>query len=257
MTVMPSSPQLLKGRRALITGASSGIGESIAYRLAAAGAAVIIVYHTHAAAAKQTVAKIRFLGGEATAFKANIANERDIRSLFAQVSKKEGPLDILINSAGIENKRSFLSMPVKDWDQVMNVNLRSVFLCSQLAAQGMVKRRRGVIINISSVHAVLPWVGYAHYCASKGGLELLMKTIALEVAPKGVRVNNVAPGAIATPINESWLNDPSKVRAELKKNPLHRIGSPEDVAGAVLFLVSDEASFVTGTTLYIDGGRTL
>jgi glucose 1-dehydrogenase len=254
---MNSSQLPLKGRRALVTGASSGIGESIAYRLAAAGASVIIVYHSHSAEAKKTVARIKFLGGKASAYKANIADERDIRSLFLEVSKKEGPVDILINSAGIENKHSFLSMPVKDWDLIMNLNLRSVFLCSQLAAQGMARRKRGVIINISSVHCVLAWVGYAHYCASKGGLEMLMKTMALELAPKNIRVVNVAPGAIATPINSSWLSDPAKVRKELKKIPLHRIGTPEEVAGAVLYLVSDEASFVTGTTLYIDGGRTL
>jgi glucose 1-dehydrogenase len=257
---MPTSPSLplpLQGRRALVTGASSGIGEAIALRLAAAGATVIIVYRSHAAAAKETVANIAALGGKAVCLRADMAKERDIRSLFTQVLKKIGPLDILINSAGMENKHSFLTMPMKDWDQVLSVNLRAVFLCSQLAAQSMVKRKRGVIINISSVHAVLPWIGFAHYCASKGGLEMLMKTMALELAPKGVRVNNVAPGAIATPINESWLHDAAKVRAELKKIPLHRIGRPEEVAGAVLYLASDEASFVTGTTFFIDGGRTL
>jgi glucose 1-dehydrogenase len=257
MTATPSSFLPLKGRRALVTGASSGIGEAIACRLGAAGATVIIVYRSHAGAAKRTVASIRALGGDALAVRADMTEEREIKALFAQVFKKAGPPDILINSAGMENKHSFLTMPVKDWDQVMSVNLRAVFLCSQLAAQSMVKRKRGVIINISSVHAVLPWVGYAHYCASKGGLEMLMKTMALELAGKGVRVNNIAPGAIATPINESWLQDPAKVRAELKKIPLHRIGRPDEVAAAVLYLASDEAAFVTGTTLTIDGGRTL
>ncbi len=257
MTAKPSPLSPLKGRRALVTGASSGIGESIALRLAAAGAKVVIVYRSHAAAAKKTVADIEALGGEAFALRADMADEHEVRSLFAQVSKKAGPIDILVNSAGMENKHSFVTMPLKDWDQVMSVNLRAVFLCSQLAAQSMVKRKRGVIINISSVHAVLPWIGYAHYCASKGGLEMLMKTMALELAPKGIRVNNVAPGAIATPINESWLHDAAKVRQELKKIPLHRIGRPDEVAGAVLYLVSDEAAFITGTTLYIDGGRTL
>ncbi|HWA10063.1 MAG TPA: glucose 1-dehydrogenase [Opitutaceae bacterium] len=257
MAASSSSLRPLHGRRALVTGASSGIGEAIAVRLAAAGATVVNVYRSHAAAAKKTVAGIRAGGGEAIALRADMAKERDITALFAQVHKKIGPLDILVNSAGMENEHSFLTLPVKDWDQVMNVNLRAVFLCSQLAARTMIRRKRGVIINISSVHAVLPWVGYAHYCASKGGLEMLMKTMALELAPKGIRVNNVAPGAIATPINESWLHDAAKVRQELKKIPLHRIGRPEEVAGAVLYLASDEAAFVTGTTLYIDGGRTL
>lgn len=254
---MPSALLPLKGRRALVTGASSGIGESIAHRLAAAGAAVIIVYRAHAAAAKQTVANIEAIGGKAIAFRADMEKDRDIKSLFARVFKETGSLDILVNCAGMESRRPFLSMPVKDWDQVMSVNLRAIFLCSQLAAQSMVKRRRGVIINISSVHAVLPWIGYANYCASKGGLEMLMKTMALELAGKGVRVNNVAPGAISTPINNSWLHDAAKLRRELKRIPLHRIGRPDEVAGAVLFLASDEASYVTGTTLFVDGGRTL
>ena len=254
---MPPSLLSLKGRRALVTGASSGIGEAIAHRLAAAGATVIIVYRSHSAAAKKTVANIEAIGGEAMAFRADMAKERDIKSLFAQVLKKVGPLDILVNSAGMESKCPFLTMPVKDWDQVMSVNLRAIFLCSQLAAQSMMKKNRGVIINISSVHAVLPWIGHAHYCASKGGLEMLMKTMALELAGKGVRVNNVARGAISTPINNSWLRDAAKRRRELKRIPLHRIGRPEEVAGAVLYLASDEASYVTGTTLVIDGGRTL
>jgi len=179
MATAPSFLRSLEGRRALVTGASSGIGEAIANRLAAAGAKVIIVYRSHAAAAKKTVANINGTGGEAIAIHADMASERDIKSLFVQVRKAIGPLDILVNSAGVEDRRAFLTMPVKDWDQVMNVNLRAVFLCSQLAAQSMVKRKRGVIINISSVHAFLPWVGYSHYCASKGGLEMLMKTMAL------------------------------------------------------------------------------
>ncbi len=257
MTAIPPWHLPLKGRRALVTGASSGIGEAIATRLAAAGASVIIVYRSHPAAAKKTVASIEAIGGEAMAFRADMAKEREIKSLFAQVLKKVGPIDILVNSAGMETKRPFLTMPVKVWDQVMSVNLRAVFLCSQLAAQAMVKRNRGVIINISSVHAVLPWIGHAHYCASKGGLEMLMKTMALELAGKGIRVNNVAPGAISTPINNSWLHDAAKRRLELKRIPLHRIGRPGEVAGAVLYLASDEASYVTGTTLFIDGGRTL
>lgn len=256
MTVPPSSLPSLKGRRALVTGGSSGIGEAIAYRLAAAGATVIVVYRSHAAAAKKTVDQIKASGGEAIALHADMAKERDIKSLFARVLKT-GPLDILVNSAGMETKRPFLTMPLKDWDQVMSVNLRAVFLCSQLAAQSMVKKGGGVIINISSVHKIIPWAGYAHYCASKGGLEMLMKTMALELAGQGVRVNNVAPGAIVTPINESWLHDAAKRRQVLKLIPARRIGRSEEVAGAVLYLASDQASYVTGTTLVIDGGMTL
>lgn len=255
----PLSPALLplKGRCALVTGASSGIGEAVARRLATAGASVVVVDRSHPAAANQTVARIKASGGAAIALRADMAKERDIKSLFARVARKVGPPDILVNSAGMENKRPLLTMPLKDWDHVMSVNLRAVFLCSQLAAQSMVRRGGGVIINISSVHEVIPWAGYAHYCASKGGMEMLMKTMALELAAKKVRVNNVAPGAIATPINESWLHDATKRKQVLKLIPARRIGRSEEVAGAVLYLASDEASYVTGTTLFIDGGMTL
>jgi glucose 1-dehydrogenase len=257
---MPSdgpAPQSLKGRCALVTGASSGIGEAVARRLAAAGATVILVYRSHPAAAKKIVAEIKASAGEAVALHADMAKERSIKSLFAQVFRKFGAVDILVNSAGMENKSPFLKMPLRDWDQVMTVNLRAVFLCSQLAAQRMVKNGGGTIINLSSVHQLIPWGGYAHYCASKGGLDMLMKTMALELADKNVRVNNVAPGAIATPINESWLHDPAKRRQVLKLIPARRIGEPEEVAAAVMYLAGDEASYVTGTTVFIDGGMTL
>jgi glucose 1-dehydrogenase len=255
LSVSPALP--LKGRCALVTGASSGIGESIARRLAAAGAHVVVVYRSHPEAAQATVAGIIAAGGEAVALHADMAKERQIKTLFARVFNKFGAIDILVNSAGMENKSPVLEMPLSDWDQVMMVNLRAVFLCSQLAAQGMVKKGGGVIINISSVHQVIPWGGYAHYCASKGGLDMLMKTMALELADKKIRVNNVAPGAIATPINDSWLHNAGKRGQVLKLIPSRRIGSPEEVAGAVLYLASDEASYITGTTLFIDGGMTL
>ncbi|MEO7411950.1 MAG: glucose 1-dehydrogenase [Opitutaceae bacterium] len=247
----------LKGRCALVTGASSGIGEAVAGRLAAAGAAVIVVYRSHPAAGKKIAADIRAAGGEALALRADMAKEGDITALFAQTSRKFGAIDILVNSAGMENRRPFLEMPVRDWDQVMAVNLRGVFLCSQIAARAMVKNGGGTIINISSVHQIIPWGGYAHYCASKGGLDMLMKTMALELAAKNVRVNNVAPGAIATPINESWLHDPAKRRQVLKLIPTGRIGLAEEVAAAVIYLASDAAAYVTGTTLLVDGGMTL
>jgi glucose 1-dehydrogenase len=247
----------LKGRVAIVTGASSGIGEAVARRLAAAGARMAVVYHSHPAAAKKIVSDIKLLGGDAIAFHADMASDRDIKALFAQAAKKLGSVDILVNSAGIENKSPLLKMSLRDWDHVMAVNLRAVFLCSQLVAQQMVKRGGGTIINISSVHQIIPWAGYAHYCASKGGLDMLMKTMALELAEKKVRVNNVAPGAIATPINESWLHDAAKRRQVLKLIPQRRIGTAEEVAGAVMYLTSDEASYVTGTTLLIDGGMAL
>jgi len=247
----------LDGKRALVTGGSSGIGEAVARRLAAAGAAVAVNYRSHPKAAKKIVAEIQAAGGKAIAIYADVSKEREIETMFASLVEEFGAIDILVNSAGIENKSPFLEMPVGDWDQVMTVNLRGAFLCSQLAARQMVKNGGGVIIHISSVHQTIPWGGYAHYCAAKGGLDMLMKTMALELAEKKVRVNNVAPGAIASPINAEWLDDPARRKQVLALIPARRIGQAEEVAGAVLYLVSDEAAYVTGTTLVIDGGMTL
>ena len=246
MTATPSCLLPLKGRRALVTGASSGIGEAIANRLAAAGATVIIVYRSHSATAKKTVANIEATGGEAIAFRADMAKERDIKSLFAQVLKKIGPLDILVNSAGMESKCPFLTMPVKDWDQVMSVNLRATFLCSQLAAQGMVKKRRGVIINISSVHAVLPWAGYAHYCASKAGVIMLTRALAKAWAPE-ITVNSVAPGVIP------FADIDERGKRMIENTPARRGGTPAEIADAVIYFLK-ASNFVTGQILAIDGG---
>ena len=254
---MKRTAQSLRGRIALVTGASSGIGEAVARRLAAAGAAVVVNYRSHPKEAKKIVAEIKFAGGQAIAIRADVSKEREIKTMLARIFREFGAIDILINNAGIESKSPFLEMPVQDWDQVMAVNLRGVFLCSQLAARRMVQNGGGVIINISSVHQIIPWGGYAHYCASKSGLDMLMKTMALELAEKKVRVNNVAPGAIATPNNKAWLHDPAKRKQVLALIPSRRIGQPEEVAGAVLYLASDEAAYVTGTTLLIDGGMAL
>lgn len=256
---MKDTGQPLKGRIALVTGASSGIGEAVARRLAAAGAAVIVNYVSHPKKAKTIVAEIKSAGGQAIAIQADMSKEREIKAMFARMFREFSAMDILINNAGTENKSPFLEMQVKDWDQVMAVNLRGVFLGSQLAARRMATNGAGVIINISSVHQIIPWGGYAHYCASKSGLDMLMKTMALELelAEKNVRVNNVAPGAIATPINKAWLHDPAKRKQVMALIPSRRIGKPEEVAGAVLYLASDEAAYVTGTTLFIDGGMTL
>jgi glucose 1-dehydrogenase len=254
---MNGTAQSLKGRLALVTGANSGIGEAVTRRLAAAGAAVVVNYLSHPKEAKKIVAEIKSAGGQAMAIHADMSEEREIKAMFARIFRKFGAIDILVNNAGIENKSPFLDMRLEDWDQVMAVNLRATFLCSQLAARRMVKTGGGVIINISSVHQIIPWAGYAHYCASKSGLEMLMKTMALELAEKKVRVNNVAPGAIATPINETWLHDPVRRKQVLDLIPSRRIGQAEEVAGAVSYLVSDEAAYVTGTTLLIDGGMTL
>ena len=250
-------PNLLKDRKALVTGASSGIGEAVARRLAASGATVVINYLSDRKEAQKVVHDIQAEGGWAMAIQADISKENEVQAMFTRMFQEFGTIDILVNNAGIENKGLFLDLSVKDWDRVMAVNLRGVFLCSQRATRQMANTGGGVIVNISSVHEVIPWGGYAHYCASKGALQMLMKTMALELAEKHIRVNNVAPGAIATPINKEWLNDPVRQGEVLAKIPWGRIGMPEDVAAAVVFLTSDEAQYITGTTLFVDGGMTL
>lgn len=249
------SDKNLQGRKALVTGGSSGIGEAIARRLASAGAYVIINYRSKPEMAQKIVEEIRKEGGQALAIEADIGNEQEIKEMFIEVDNQLGAVDMLVNNAGIENNSPFLELSVDDWDKVMNVNLRGVYLCSQQAARRM--ESGGVIINISSVHELIPWGGYAHYCASKGGLEMLMKTMALELAQRKISVNNIAPGAIITPINKDWLNDEKKRGEVLAKIPWGRIGRPEEVAATVLFLASDEAEYITGTTLFIDGGMSL
>lgn len=249
------SDKSLQGRKALVTGGNSGIGEAIVRRLAASGAYVVINYRSHPEAAQKIVEEIKKAGGQALAIAADISSEQETRQMFIELDKQLGAMDILVNNAGIENSSPFLKLSVDDWDKLMNVNLRGVFLCSQQAARRM--QTGGVIINISSVHELIPWAGYAHYCAAKGGLEMLMKTMALELAQKKIRVNNIAPGAIITPINNAWLNDPKKRDAVLAKIPWGRIGRAEEVAAAAWFLASDDAEYITGTTLFIDGGMSL
>lgn len=232
----------LQGRKALVTGGNSGIGEAIARRLAASGAYVVINYRSHAETAQKIVEEIKKAGGQALATAADISSEQETRQMFIELDKQLGAMDILINNAGIENSSPYLELNVDDWDKLMNVNLRGVFLCSQQAARRM--QTGGVIINISSVHELIPWAGYAHYCAAKGGLEMLMKTMALELAQKKIRVNNIAPGAIITPINQAWLNDPKKRDEVLAKIPWGRIGRAEEVAAAAWFLASDDAEYI-------------
>lgn len=249
------SDKNLQGRKALVTGGNSGIGEAIARRLAAAGAHVVINYRSYPQAAQKIVEEINKEGGQALAIEADISSEQEITRMFIEADKQVGAMDILVNNAGIENNSAFLELSAEDWDKVLNVDLRAVFLCSQQAARRM--QTGGVIINISSVHELIPWAGYAHYCAAKGGLEMLMKTMALELAQNKIRVNNIAPGAIITPINNAWLDDPKKRDEVLAKIPWGRIGRADEVAAAAWFLASDDAEYITGTTLFIDGGMSL
>ena len=244
----------LNGKVALVTGGDTGIGRGVCQRLARDGADVVIDYRGDAAPADALVKEIEGYGRRAVAIAADVSDPQQVQSLFQRAEQALGPVDILVNNAGIEKRAPFLEVAIEDFDRVLSVNLRGVFLCTQAAARGMAQRKRGRIINISSVHEDLAFPEFAAYAASKGGVRMLMRTLAVELAPLGITVNDVAPGAIATPINTATLNDPAKVKALEAIIPLGRIGTPEDVAAVVAFLASDDAAYVTGSTYYVDGG---
>jgi glucose 1-dehydrogenase len=248
----------LAGRRALVTGANSGIGRGVALRLAQEGASVVVNYLKDPEAAEEVVREIKELGVGGIAIQADVANEDQVERMFDQAAAGLGGLDILVNNAGMETHHPFLEMPLESWRRVIDVDLTGPFLCAQRAARLMTKSGRGgSIVQISSVHQIIPWGGYAHYCAAKAGLAMLTKTIALELATTGVRVNAVAPGAIETPINKDVWGDPEMKRDLLSKIPTERVGRVEEIASVVAFLCSDEASYMTGATIYVDGGMTL
>ena len=249
---------LLQDRKAIVTGASSGIGRATAIRLAAEGASVCVNYFSdrEASAAKEVVAEIEQHGVRGLAAQADVGEEGQVIDMVRKTAAAFGGLDILVNNAGIENMVPTLEMPLKDWERVLRTNLTGAFLCLREAGKAMAKGGGGVIVNMSSVHEFIPWPGFAHYCASKGGLKLLMQTAARELAElrTGIRVLNIAPGAVATPINDFVLKD-----AEAKHNveseiPVGRFGRPEEIAAAVAWVCSHEADYVTGTTIVIDGG---
>ncbi|HEX8180237.1 MAG TPA: SDR family oxidoreductase [Pyrinomonadaceae bacterium] len=256
-SAQPVAPRL-KGRRALVTGANSGIGRDIALRLAREGAAVVINYLSKPEAAQEVVQEIEAVGGRALAAQADVSNEQQVDEMFAQARAAFGGLDILVNNAGLETHHPILEMPADAWRKVLDVDLTGAFLCAQRAARMMVEAQTGgAIVNISSVHNIIPWGGYAHYCAAKAGLDMLTKTMALELATERVRVNSIAPGAIQTPINRNVWADPAMLQDLLRKIPVERMGQTEEIAACVAFLCSDEASYVTGAVLYVDGGMTL
>ncbi len=245
----------LNSKVALVTGATSGIGKAIALELSRQGASVVVNYIGPAADANHALAEIRSNGGSAIAVEADVSNSAQVSSMIQQTVAQFGQIDVLVNNAGIEQQTPFLEKPEAEWDRVIAVDLKGPFLCAQAAAREMARRGKGgTIINISSVHEEIGFPGYASYCAAKGGLRMLCRDLALELAPYHINVVNVAPGAIATPINLRTLTDPEKKSALEREIPLGRIGTPEEVAKLVAYLASDDASYITGTTVFIDGG---
>jgi glucose 1-dehydrogenase len=256
---MPTNGEPLGGRRALITGAATGIGRATAGRLAADGAAVVINYVGPPDQADEVVKEISGAGGRAVAIQADVSNEEQVVSMFERAADElGGPVDCLVNNAGIEKPFKLIDMPLDEWNKVIAVNLTGAFLCTREAARGMCGANiPGAVINVSSVHEVIPWVEFAHYCASKGGMKLFTQTIARELAPHGIRVVNVAPGAILTPINQDLIDDEKKRKAVEEEIPLGRTGKPEEIAAAIAWLAGPEAEYVVGSTLFVDGGMTL
>lgn len=254
----------LKNQVALVTGASSGLGYACAEALAREEAAVVINYHSQAEPAEELAEKIRAGGGRAIAVKGDVSKEADVDNLFAQTLAAFGRLDILVANSGLQKDAPSIEMTLEEWNTVLNVNLTGQFLCARAALRQFrdqghspeISRAAGKIIHMSSVHQLIPWAGHVNYAASKGGVDLLMKTLAQEVGEARIRVNSVAPGAIATAINEETTQGEAG-KALLKLIPYGRIGAAEDVANAVVWLASDLSDYVHGTTLFIDGGMSL
>jgi glucose 1-dehydrogenase len=247
--------QRLAGKVAIVTGAGTGIGQSIATRLGAEGAKIIVDYVGDPAGAEQTLSAIEHAGGTGEIVQADITRNSDVHDLLDTAWQRFGSADILINNAGVEHKADFWDTTEADYDRVLNVNLRGpFFLTKEFVCRLRDAREPGRVINISSVHEDMAFPGFATYCCSKGALRMLARNLAVELAPLGITVNNVAPGAIATPINTALLDDKSKLNALLKNIPLGRLGTPEDVAGTVAFLASEDAAYITGATFVVDGG---
>jgi glucose 1-dehydrogenase len=265
--VMPSCPvrRLLRGQKALVTGANSGIGKAVALHMAQEGAAVVINYVSNDEGARAVVEEISAQGGTAIAVKADVSNEEQVQAMFRRMFDEFGTIDILVNNAGLQQDAPFDEMTLEQWNTVINVNLTGQFLCAREAVREF--KRRGVvpavscaagkIISMSSVHEVIPWAGHVNYAASKGGVMLMTKSIAQEVAPYRIRVNSVCPGAIRTPINMEAWGTPEAYAELMKLVPYKRIGEPEDIARAVVWLASDDADYVHGVSLFVDGGMTL
>ena len=261
----PAPLQILQGQKALVTGASSGIGRATALALAMAGADVAVNYVSGGENARKLVNEISELGCAAIAIEADVSVESQVQAMFTTVRSEFGGIDILVNNAGLQVDSAFHEMTIDQWNKVINVNLTGQFLCAREAVQAF--RRQGVrpdvsvsagkIICISSVHEVIPWAGHVNYAASKGGVMLMMKSLAQEVAPLRIRVNSIGPGAVRTPINTEAWNTPEAYSELMELIPYKRIGEPEEIGRAAVWLASDQADYINGTTIFIDGGMTL
>jgi len=241
------------GKVAIVTGSSSGIGQSIAIRLGSEGAAVVVDFLSHPDAANDTKTKIEAAGGKAIVVHADVSQLVDVQNLVEQAWTQLGGCDILVNNAGVERNAPFWQVSEADYDLVMN--LKGAFFLTQRFVQKLMEAKKpGRVINISSVHEDMVFPNFASYCAAKGGMRMLMRDLAMELGPSGITVNNVAPGAIATPINTKMMSNPTELAALLNNIPLGRMGTPEEVAALVAFLASDEAAYVTGSTYVMDGG---
>jgi glucose 1-dehydrogenase len=247
----------LHGKTAIVTGAATGIGRAIAIRLGVSGANVVVDHRNQPDEAGAVVAEVERGGGTAVAVSSDITDETAAEALVRAACDRFGALDILVNNAGIEETHPMVDTPLAVWERILRVNLTGTFLCTRAAARSMISRKRGGrIINISSVHEDVAFPGNAAYAASKGGIRMFMRTIALELAPHGITVNDVAPGAIATPINASVRANAEQQKALLEEIPLGRVGDPDEIAALCSYLASEAAGYVTGSTFVIDGGLT-
>jgi glucose 1-dehydrogenase len=261
---MPESKPLAR-QKAIVTGANSGIGESVAIALGRAGADVVVNYVEGEDAANAVVDQIHQAGSKAFAHKADVSAEDEVGDMFDHAVREFGTVDILVANAGLQRDSAFAEMPLEKWNTVLGVNLTGQFLCARAATREFLRRgvvpsvscAAGKIICMSSVHQEIPWAGHANYATSKGGIKLLMESMAQELAPRRIRVNGIAPGAIRTPINTSAWDTPEALKSLLTLIPYGRIGLPEDIARAAVWLASDESDYVVGTTLFVDGGMTL
>jgi glucose 1-dehydrogenase len=250
---------LLQGRKAIVTGGSTGIGKATAQRLAREGASVCINYYSEKEAedAQKLARELSNGNVKAIAVQGDVGREDDVKRVISQTEDELGGLDLMVNNAGIEKQIPLVEMSLEEWNAVLQTDLTGTFLCIREAAKLIGENGGGTIVNMSSVHEFIPWPGFAHYCASKSGVKLLMETAARELAPKKIRVVNIAPGAIVTPINKFVLDDPEATHAVESEIPLGRMGKPEEIASAVAWAASDEASYLTGTTIVVDGGMSL